>query len=173
MSKASANVLIFVQMDIGVALIISASGLVMGKYLHGSSKLSPQKVIKMTLPVLAFGLVRGVLGHFNVGADEYGRHWSFFLNLAFVPYTLLVWNALPSPHLVPICCLLIMTSKPFLVLSFLLSFIFRLSVPSLCTFLFRLHISKESIILFWKQQGWNIFFNRYKCNFSWFLTKSL
>jgi hypothetical protein len=88
-------------MDIGVSLIITASGLVMGKYLHGRPKLTLQKIIKMTWPTLAFGIIRGVLGQCNIGADEYGRHWSFFLNLSLLPYTLLFWNLLPSLHLLP------------------------------------------------------------------------
>ena len=96
-------------MDIGVSLIITASGLVMGKYLHGKSTLSFRKILPMTWPLLTFGLVRGILGQRNIGADEYGRNWSFFLNLSFLPYTLLLWNFLPSPHFVPLSCAAIMT----------------------------------------------------------------
>lgn len=98
-------------MDIGVALIISVSGLVMAKYLHGPTQLTMRKVVKMTWPLLAFGLCRGILGQLNIGADEYGRNWSFFLNLAFLPYTLLLWNLLPSPHFVPVGCFLIMAGR--------------------------------------------------------------
>ena len=101
----------FLQMDIGVALIISASGLVMGKYLHSSSKLGFRKLVKMTWPTFTFGVVRGILGQYNIGADEYGRHWSFFLNLSFVPYSLLLWNSLPSPHFIPIVCLVVMAGS--------------------------------------------------------------
>lgn len=95
-------------MDIGVALIISSSGLVMGKYLHGPSKITFIKLAKSTYPLFIIAAVRAVFGEYKIGADEYGRHWSFFLNLAILPYTLLLWKLLPSPHLVPFVCVFLM-----------------------------------------------------------------
>lgn len=101
-------------MDIGVALIISASGLVMGKYLHGRSKITFMKLFKSTYPLFIISAVRAVLGEYKIGADEYGRHWSFFLNLAILPYTLLFWNLMPSPHIVPVACVALMTGYEYI-----------------------------------------------------------
>lgn len=92
-------------MDIGVSLIISASGLVMAKYLHGSSKISFSKIIKSSSPLFACGIIKAFLSvKYSLGAAEYGKHWSFFLNLACLPICLYLADKLPSVHLVPIGC---------------------------------------------------------------------
>ena len=93
-------------MDIGVSLIITASGLVMTKYLHGSAKLSLVRLLKSSAPLLVFGVAKAIFSiKFNIGADEYGKHWNFFINLALIPFTLIIANCLPSVHLVPVFCL--------------------------------------------------------------------
>lgn len=99
-------------MDIGVSLIITASGLVMSKYLHGPSKLHFKKLLKSSGPLFIFGILKGLISEkFNLGANEYGKHWNFFLNLAIFPFTLLIVNYLPSIHLVPLICISWMTGK--------------------------------------------------------------
>lgn len=93
-------------MDIGVSLIITASGLVMTKYLHGPSKLKFKRMLKSSAPLFAFGLIKAFLSsRFNLGAAEYGKHWNFFINLALIPFTLILANWLPSIHLVPVLCI--------------------------------------------------------------------
>lgn len=93
-------------MDIGVSLIITSSGLVMTKYLHGSSKLTFLRLLKSSSPLLVFGIIKAILSaRFDLGAAEYGKHWNFFINLALIPFTLFLVNILPSIHLVPVICL--------------------------------------------------------------------
>lgn len=94
-------------MDIGVALIITASGLVMAKYLHGPSKMKLVKLMKSSGPLFIFGIIKAIFSsNFKIGAKEYGKHWNFFINLALIPITLPLANLLPSIHLVPIICTL-------------------------------------------------------------------
>lgn len=102
-------------MDIGVALLIMASGLVMSKYLHGPSKLNFRRLFKSTAPLLIFGVVKGfVTAKYQIGAEEYGKHWNFFINLFIFPYTLYIGNVLPSIHLIPVLCTICMTGKPLI-----------------------------------------------------------
>ena len=99
-------------MDIGVALIITASGLVMSKYLHGPSKLKLKRLVISSGPVFVFGVIKAIVtARFKIGAEEYGKHWNFFINLALIPFCLLLANLLPSLHLVPIVCTLWMLGK--------------------------------------------------------------
>lgn len=92
-------------MDIGVSLIIIASGLVMTKYLHGPSKLKFKRLIKSSAPLILFGLIKSVISaKFKIGAEEYGKHWNFFINLSLIPFTILVANRLPTVHLIPVLC---------------------------------------------------------------------
>lgn len=92
-------------MDIGVSLIITASGLVMSKYLHGPSKLSLKRLTLSSGPLLAFGIIKGVISaNYSIGAAEYGKHWNFFINLALLPFTIYFTNFLPSIHIIPIIC---------------------------------------------------------------------
>jgi glucosaminylphosphatidylinositol acyltransferase len=99
-------------MDIGVSLIITASGLVMSKYLHGPSKLKFRRLLKSSAPLFIFGIIKAVVSaKFKLGADEYGKHWNFFINLALIPFTLILANFLPSLHLIPLICLIWMLGK--------------------------------------------------------------
>lgn len=92
-------------MDIGVALIITVSGLVMSKYLHGQSKLKVKRLIISTGPLFIFGIIKGIVtARFKIGAEEYGKHWNFFINSALIPFSLPLANLLPSIHLVPATC---------------------------------------------------------------------
>lgn len=94
-------------MDIGVSLIITASGLVMAKYLHGPSKLKFSRLLKSSAPLFVFGIIKAIVSaKFKIGADEYGKHWNFFINLALIPFTLILADYLPSVHLVPVICLM-------------------------------------------------------------------
>lgn len=104
--------LFYLKMDIGVSLIISASGLVMTKYLHGTSKLDFKKVIKSSGPLLVLGIIKAAMSvEYNLGAVEYGKHWSFFMNLAFMPVSVYLASKLPSIHIIPFICVFWMTSK--------------------------------------------------------------
>lgn len=99
-------------MDIGVSLIITASGLVMTKYLHGPSKLQFKRLFKSSVPLFLFGIFKAIItAKYNIGSKEYGKHWNFFINLALIPFTLLLANMLPSIHLVPVICLIWMMGK--------------------------------------------------------------
>lgn len=80
----------------------------MCKYLKTQRQLSWSKVTISTLPVVVVGLIKAIMLHFKYGAAEYGKHWNFFFNLALTPYTLILFNYLPSPHLVPPVSLAIM-----------------------------------------------------------------
>lgn len=94
-------------MDIGVSLIITASGLVMAKYLHGPTKLKFPRLLKSSAPLFLFGIIKAIISaKFKIGADEYGKHWNFFINLALIPFTLILADYLPSVHLVPVICLI-------------------------------------------------------------------
>ncbi len=99
-------------MDIGVSLVITASGLVMTKYLHGPSKLKSKRLLVSSAPLFVFGIIKAILSaKFKIGASEYGKHWNFFINLALIPFTLLVANVLPSIHFVPLICASWMVGK--------------------------------------------------------------
>ena len=99
-------------MDIGVALIISASGIVMSKYLHGPSKLKLKRLLISSAPLFLFGIIKGIItAKFNIGAEEYGKHWNFFINLGLIPFSLPLANLLPSLHLIPLACSLWMIGK--------------------------------------------------------------
>lgn len=103
---------IVIKMDIGVALIITASGLVMSKYLHGPSQLKLKRLMISSGPLFAFGLIKGIVtARFKIGAEEYGKHWNFFVNLALIPLSLPLANLLPSLHWVPVACTLWMFGK--------------------------------------------------------------
>lgn len=92
-------------MDIGVSLIITASGLVMSKYLDGRAKLNFKKLVRSSAPLLLFGIIKGFMSaKYNIGAAEYGKHWNFFVNLALLPFTIYFANLLPSLHLIPLIC---------------------------------------------------------------------
>ena len=99
-------------MDVGVALIITASGLVMSKYLHGPSKIKFKRLVISSGPLFVFGVIKGIVtAHFKIGAEEYGKHWNFFINLALIPFSLPLANLLPSLHLVPVVCTIWMLGK--------------------------------------------------------------
>ena len=99
-------------MDIGVALIITSSGLVMSKYLHGPSKIKLARLLQYSIPLFVFGIFKAILSaSFDIGAEEYGKHWNFFLNLAILPFSLFIFNYLPSVHFVPIVCVAYLTSN--------------------------------------------------------------
>lgn len=99
-------------MDIGVALIITVSGLVMSKYLHGQSKVKLKRLLLSSGPLFLFGIIKGILtARFKIGAEEYGKHWNFFINLALIPFILPLANTLPSVHLVPVVCTVWMVGK--------------------------------------------------------------
>ena len=99
-------------MDIGVSLIITSSGLVMSKYLHGPSKLNFKKLLKSSGPLFILGIFKAIISEkFKIGANEYGKHWNFFLNLAIFPFLLLFANILPTIHFVPVVCISWMSGK--------------------------------------------------------------
>ena len=62
----------------------------MSKYLNGPSKLNFKKLLKSSGPLFILGIFKAIISEkFKIGANEYGKHWNFFLNLAIFPFLLL------------------------------------------------------------------------------------
>ncbi|GJQ84082.1 hypothetical protein Trydic_g12062 [Trypoxylus dichotomus] len=71
-------------MDVGVGLFVYANAIVAPEIRTGSSTL--KKSIIDTVPLIVLGIGRYIattITNYNVSITEYGRHWNFFITLAF------------------------------------------------------------------------------------------